>query len=91
MQPAYKKKWDFNGSSNLREALKIITPGFSVSSTPVGVGFPAQTSRVSTNMLSVSGQTDAGRLCDQQDEPTLAVHDLGEGRVRGRPELSRLL
>ena len=26
MQPAYKKNWDFNGSSNLREALKIITP-----------------------------------------------------------------
>ena len=64
---------------------------FSVSSSPGGLGFPAPSSRCSTNVLSVSGQTDAGRFCDQQDEPVPTVHDLGAGRVRGRPELSRLL
>ena len=41
-------------------------------------------------MLSLSGQADTGHFCDQQDKPSLKVHDLGKGRVRGRPELSQL-
>ena len=44
----------------------------------------------STSVLSLSGHADTGRFCDQQDEPSPKVHDLGKGRVRGRPELSQL-
>ena len=44
-----------------------------------------------TNLLSVSGQTDTGCIRNQQDKSTSTVHDLGEGHVRGRPELSQLL
>ena len=45
----------------------------------------------STDLLSVSGQTDTGCICNQQDQSPPTVHDLGAGRVRGRPELSQLL
>ena len=63
---------------------------FSVSPGSGGLGFPALSSNVSTSVLSFSGQADTGRFCDQQDEPAPKVHDLGKGRVRGRPELSQL-
>ena len=51
----------------------------SVSSSSVGLGFPALASNISMNLLSVSGQTDAGCIRDQQDKSTPTVHDLGEG------------
>ena len=64
---------------------------FSVSSSSASLGFPALTSNFSTDLLSVSGQTDTGCICNQQDQSPPTVHDLGAGRVRGRPELSQLL
>ena len=63
---------------------------FSVSSGPGGLGFPALSSSVSTNLLSVSGQTDTGCFHNQQDKSPPTVHDLGARRVCGRPELSQL-
>ena len=41
------------------------------------------------HVLSFSGHTYTGRFCDQQDKPSPKVHDLGKGRVRGRPELPK--
>ena len=38
-------------------------------------------------MLSFLGHTDTGHFCDQQVKPSPKVHDLGKGRVCGRPEL----
>ena len=64
---------------------------FSVSSSSASLGFPALTSDISTNLLSVSGQTDTGCIRNQQDKSPPTVHDLGAGRVSGRPELSQLL
>ena len=63
---------------------------FSVSSGSSSLGFPTFSSSVSTSVLSFSGQADTGCFCDQQDKPSPKVHDLGEGRVCGRPELSQL-
>ena len=64
---------------------------FSVSSSSASLGFPALTSNFLTDLLSVSGQTDTGCFRNQQDQSPPTVHDLGAGRVRGRPELSQLL
>ena len=47
-------------------------------------------SNFSTSVLSFSGHADTGCFCEQQDKPSPKVHDLGKGRVRGRPELSQL-
>ena len=63
---------------------------FSVSPSPGGLGFPALSSNVLTNLLSVSGQTDVGCFRNQQDKSAPTVHDLGARRVCGRPELSQL-
>ena len=78
------------------EPVLAVVPGqsrgrFSVSSSSFSLGFPALTSNFSTDLLSVSGQTDTGCICNQQDQTPPTVHDLGEGRVRGRPELSQLI
>ena len=63
---------------------------FSVSSSSGSLGFPALSSDFPTNVLSFLGQTDTGRFHNQQDKPSSKVHDLGEGQVRSRPELSQL-
>ena len=77
------------------EPVLAVVPGqsrsrFSVSPSSGSLGFPALSSDFSTFVSSLSGQTDTGRFCDQQDEPAPKVHDLGAGQVCGRPELSQL-
>ena len=63
---------------------------FSVSPSSGSLGFPALLLNFSKSVLSFSGQADTGCICDLQDKPSPKVHDLGKGRVRGRPELSQL-
>ena len=55
------------------------------------MGFPALTSNISTDLSSVSGQTDTGCIHNQQDQSPPKVYDLGARRVLGRPELAQLL